>query len=207
MESSEIPQPTPEFAVPRQALYSNESLALHAAMYAWPAARVPSGWVLDIGCECGVGSQLITESNPRLDVVGVDLDLTSLRYAHRTQVPAGRRQLHADGVQLPVASRSLACLFLINVLHLVQQPDAMLAEARRTLAPGGFVVVGLTREARSAGWLHGEQWLKRLSKQLEQLFGKVTFPQEITGRFASLPGRPFLLNRSSVPWLAICSMD
>lgn len=42
---------------------------------------------------------------------------------------------------MPFADRSVACLYLVNVLHHVQDPPAFFREAARVLCPGGLIAM------------------------------------------------------------------
>ena len=85
-------------------------------------ARVPGTSV-----ELGSGIARLQEMFP--DVVATDVE------------PTPWTHVVVDGEALPYPDRSLANLVLIDVFHHVARPARFLAEASRTLAPGGRVVV------------------------------------------------------------------
>src|SRR5512139_1437855 len=107
MASAKAALPTAETRQFWETLYDSERLALHAAMYTWPAARVPRGWVLDVGCEYGFGSVLINAANPALRVIGLDPDMPALNYSRDMLFGGSLRRLHGEGMHLPLASGSL----------------------------------------------------------------------------------------------------
>jgi ubiquinone/menaquinone biosynthesis C-methylase UbiE len=83
--------------------------------------------VLDVGTGAGVFAQLFAEKS--LAVTGVDPNREMLEAA-RTAVPAGRF-LEATAEALPFADGSFDLVFLSQVLHETDDPEAALREARR----------------------------------------------------------------------------
>lgn len=187
----------------REALYASDRLARHAAMYSWPAGRLPHGWVLDVGCEYGFGSVLINQANPALRVIGLDIDLPALQYSRDMVFGRNLRRLHGEGAHLPVGSGSLSGVYLINVLHLLPHTEAVLAEAWRALQPGGMAVVAVPREGEALPGPRGDHWLLNLLYHMRDLFEEVSRPGEIVGRLPSLPAQSFRLDQSDSPWMAL----
>jgi SAM-dependent methyltransferase len=187
-----------------EALRDSENMALHAAMYSWPAERIPPGWVIDLGCEYGIGSLLIAEANPALRVTGVDVDLPVLRYSRETLLAEGMLRVNGDGFRLPMASESVSGIYLINLLHLVPEPEGVLFETWRTLMFGGVAIIGLPREelrqADPRGFAATE-----LASHIESLFSEVFIPSEICGHIPALPTRSFALDQKTSPWIACCT--
>jgi SAM-dependent methyltransferase len=180
-------------------LHDDENLALHAAMYTWPARRIERGRVLDLGCEAGFGSLLISNANDGLKVVGIDLDLAALRYSRNMVGKRGVLCVQADANGLPVATESFSGIYLIHLLHLVEEPGRILSEARRALVPGGLAIVSAPGdEARLAGQLksamHGE-------------FAEVFYPDEIRGQLSHYPAQTFRMDRWASAWMAVCRKD
>lgn len=187
-----------------RALHDDDRLALHSTIYTWPAAQMQDGWVLDLGCEYGIGSLLIAESNPKLQVFGLDVDLPALRYSQRESSGGSIPWVNADASALPLASESLSGIYLINLLNLVEEPARILSEVWRTLKPAGIAVIGVPREAdRPADRADTQQ----LAAEIEALFAEVLYPEAISGTIPSFPSRSFRLNEPTSPWIAICRKD
>ncbi|MCG3155208.1 MAG: Ubiquinone/menaquinone biosynthesis C-methyltransferase UbiE [bacterium] len=136
-----------------------EAESLHwwyRALRAWIAANLrrhlPAGSrVLDAGC--GTGATLALLQALRYRSVGFDLALAGLQFA------AGREQLRgklccASVVKLPVPDCSFDAVISSDVLYLLpdEQEAAALAEMRRTLKPGGLLLLNLP----AYEWLRGE---------------------------------------------------
>jgi SAM-dependent methyltransferase len=107
----------------------NPTFQRHVAAYRLCAPLLPPGRVLDLGC--GVGHSF-RELEPR-ETVGVDIDPAAL---------AGQeRETHvADMRQLPFAGRSFQSALAVQSLEHVPDPDRVLAEVVRILAPRGRAI-------------------------------------------------------------------
>ncbi|MEW5913750.1 MAG: class I SAM-dependent methyltransferase [Thermodesulfobacteriota bacterium] len=85
--------------------------------------RAPAGPCLEVGSGAGFLKELLPEviTSDVFPVPGLDLVL--------------------DAQRMPFAAGSLACLFLLDVLHHIPAPLKFLQEAARCLQPGGRVVM------------------------------------------------------------------
>ncbi|MDO8145624.1 MULTISPECIES: class I SAM-dependent methyltransferase [unclassified Isoptericola] len=99
------------------------------------------GWtVLDIGC--GTGAALAEYADEGCAVVGVDTSPAMITAARERLGSEADLRL-VEGSRLPVADGSADLVLVSLVLHSISRSDgvALLREARRTLAPGGRVLV------------------------------------------------------------------
>ena len=107
----------------------NPTFQRHVAAYRLCAPLLPAGRVLDLGCGAGHSWR---ELAPR-ETVGVDLDAAALAgQARGTHV--------ADMRALPFADASFAGVLAVQSIEHVPNPERVVAEARRVLAPGGVAV-------------------------------------------------------------------
>ena len=97
-----------------------------------PFLETAVGPCLEIGC--GEGNNLVRLVR-RAPCVGVDLYAPKLRFA-AAQLP-GVRFAAADATALPFRDACFATVFVRDLLHHVPQPERVLAEATRVLAPRG----------------------------------------------------------------------
>lgn len=100
--------------------------------------------VLDVGCGEGWSSIAIARHYPDATVVGVDVDAPSIQAA-RAHVASERLEgrvefLHADAAELDSES-PFDVITAFECVHDLPDPVAVLASARRLLAPGGWVIV------------------------------------------------------------------
>ena len=107
----------------------NPTWQRHVAAYAAAAELLPPGRVLDLGCGTGHSFELLA---PR-ETVGVDVEPAALAGQRRTTVVADMREL-------PFPDASFASVLSVQSVEHVPDPERVVAEARRVLAPGGMAV-------------------------------------------------------------------
>jgi SAM-dependent methyltransferase len=186
------------------AMHSTERLALHATIYTWAAGQTPPGRVLDLGCEYGFGSLLITETNPELQVLGVDLDLTAIQYSRNIPFKERIPRVNADAFKLPIATDSLSGVYLVNLLHLVKEPGSVLLEVRRALKAGGVAIMSIPRGDPGETGLSSFRFIQDLELEINALFSQVMYPQEIYGQIPSFPPQFFPISQQDLTWVAFC---
>jgi SAM-dependent methyltransferase len=96
-------------------------------------ARRLTGFTLDLGCGIGDFVQF------RAQTIGVDIN--PLAVAHCQNRGLDVRSMLPD--QLPLGDAGLDSVLLDNVLEHIAEPQPLLAEIRRTLKPGGRLLVGV----------------------------------------------------------------
>ena len=102
----------------------------------------PVGTVLDVAGGTGRATRALSDLVTSIDtgekgVVVVDQSLEMLRVARER----GHACLAADATALPVGTDAVDAVTVVDALHHVRNQRALLAEARRVVAPGGVVVV------------------------------------------------------------------
>jgi SAM-dependent methyltransferase len=113
----------------------------------------PGERILDIGCGggafCRRAAPLVA---PGGWVVGIDNALAAIDVATRLSALEDRtllRFVEADAHDLPFATASFDAAVCISVLGFCENPDQVLAEARRVIRPGGrFLVVNSDEDTR-----------------------------------------------------------
>ncbi|WP_235949473.1 class I SAM-dependent methyltransferase [Candidatus Frankia alpina] len=106
--------------------------------------RLPGERLLEIGVGTGLISRAFAERGR--SVVGVDLSAAMLAHAHE-RLPG--RIVRADAAALPLRTGAVDACLAVHVLHLVGDPDRVLAEVARVLRPGGLLaVVGVAEHAQ-----------------------------------------------------------
>jgi SAM-dependent methyltransferase len=106
--------------------------------------------VLDIGSAFGYGTAALTGyGRGRRWVIGVERDPGHVRHAARSYpwLPL----VHADASALPVADGTVDAVILLDVLEHMTHPAAVLADARRVLRPGGFLIFSVPHRGLLAG--------------------------------------------------------
>lgn len=139
--------------------------------------------VLDFGCGTGTLTLMVEASEPRADVVGVDVDRMVLAIA-RDKSEINYSKISFEQVSpgpLPFPDRSfdrvLSCLVLHHLRH--DEKLAALSECRRVLRPGG--------EIHIADWGRPAGLLLRAGFLLTQLLdGFETTDDNVCGRMPDL---------------------
>ena len=97
---------------------------------------LPSAHVLDVGCGAGLLANFLSLVGHH--VTGIDLSLTSLRYAKERDVSKSVRYLQGNANALPFEKSSFDVVCAMDLLEHVQTPEAVVKEASRVLKSGGL---------------------------------------------------------------------
>jgi SAM-dependent methyltransferase len=107
------------------------------------ALATPDCRVLDVGCGGGWSSIALARAYPSATVLGVDIDQPSVELAVANARDAGVGQrvrfLCQDAASLPKETFDFA--FAFECVHDMPRPVEVLSAVRRTLAPGGSLIV------------------------------------------------------------------
>jgi len=95
--------------------------------------------VLDIACGEGYGAALLAQV--ARSVIGVDVAEDAVAHAAENYVRENLRFRKGDGCQLPVPDGSVDVVVSFETIEHLYNHDRFLAEIRRTLRPGGMVIV------------------------------------------------------------------
>lgn len=93
--------------------------------------------VLDMACGAGFGLQMLRQAGAR--VVGLDLDAAAL--AEARGVAGGAPVARADAARLPLPDACLDAVVSFETIEHVPDAAAVVAELRRVLRPGGWLLL------------------------------------------------------------------
>ncbi|MGH8427515.1 MAG: class I SAM-dependent methyltransferase [Gammaproteobacteria bacterium] len=96
--------------------------------------------ILDIGCGTGLLLARLAEKFPDVRLAGVDFTPEMLARA-RSRLPSPGSLARADARHLPFAAASFDVVVTMSMLHHLDNPAAVFAEAARVLSPGGRLVI------------------------------------------------------------------
>lgn len=122
----------------------------------------PGGAALDMGC--GAGRVAVPAAATGLPIVGIDLDAAMLAEARHGAAGLQFAPVRGTITRLPFADASFGTVLSINVLHLVPEWQAVLAEALRVLRPGGLFIQG-------RDWLDPASCAGQLRAKLREVVG------------------------------------
>ena len=123
--------------------------------------------VLDVGCGKGRFARVLSESNTRAAVYGLDISEAMLAC-----VPAGIETSVALMTGLPFAASTFDCVYATESLEHAVEIDVAVAEMCRVLKPGGRLVI-IDKNAEHWGRFQTpswERWFRR--EELERLLAR-----------------------------------
>jgi SAM-dependent methyltransferase len=165
-----------------------ELFGRRADLVALPALLDPSVRVGDLGCGTGQLTELLAPFVAR--VVAVDASRGMLAVARRRLADVANVEFHQSALEaLPITGGCLDVAVFFLVLHHVEAPERVLAEAARVLKPDGrlLVVDMLPHERVEFRDRMGHVWLGFDEAQLSHWMGPVGFGEL---RYTSLPVDP-----------------
>lgn len=123
----------------------NQDRKINDFYYKWPAITplVPTdmvGAILDFGCGDGLILREVAKRNPKARLIGIDVSRVALRKAKQA-VPQARFWKIREGEKLPLHSRSVDFLLILDVIEHIYDSEMILKELARVLTPGGKILL------------------------------------------------------------------
>jgi SAM-dependent methyltransferase len=97
--------------------------------------------ILEVGCGCGGGASYVARYRGARSVVGVDRSGSNVRYCLRTHRAPGLAFRLSDAAALPFADETFDAVVNVESSHAYASRRAFLAEVRRVLRPGGWLLL------------------------------------------------------------------
>lgn len=99
------------------------------------------GRVLDLAAGTGELIERMVESDPDLQIVGLDVSRGMLLQSIRKSLARSWKPVQGDGARLPFADGSFDAVLCANAFHIFPRPEAVLGEIRRVLRDGGTLIL------------------------------------------------------------------
>jgi SAM-dependent methyltransferase len=125
------------------------------------------GRLLEVGCGAGRYLRALRELRPELALVGCDVSRAALSALAESAPEIETRLVSGDDI--PAATAEFDAVLVIDVLEHVGDPERLLAEARRVLAPGGVLHLHVPCEGDPRSlwrWLPGQAGPAGLKRRL-----------------------------------------
>jgi 2-polyprenyl-3-methyl-5-hydroxy-6-metoxy-1,4-benzoquinol methylase len=117
----------------------------HFSRYLFASRFVAGRTVTDIGCGAGYGSALLAET--ATEATGFDASAEAIAWARERYHAGNLRFETAECASLPVASASIGVATAFELIEHLADPQSLLTEARRILAPDGLFLVSTPNAA------------------------------------------------------------
>lgn len=95
------------------------------------------GYILDIGCGCGLDIYLVKKQFKNKKIVGMDISYSLLLEAKKIV----KDLVCADAVEIPLKSNFFSTVFMNGVFNLINDKRKLISEVRRILLLSGIVFV------------------------------------------------------------------
>lgn len=117
----------------------------HVHRYVFARELVAGRRVLDAACGEGYGSALLAETASR--VSGVDVSAQAVEHATERYSAANLEFHQADCLALPFPDDQFDCVVSFETLEHLENHEQLLAEFKRVLRPGGFLLISTPDKA------------------------------------------------------------
>nr|WP_282449572.1 class I SAM-dependent methyltransferase [Roseibium sp. CAU 1639] len=129
----------------------------------------PGAHVLEIGCGPGVGLGAVLASVPDCRVTGLDHSELMIRQAarrHAAALTADRLELWQGTLESLPHGAAFDAVFSCNVLQFVTERQALLAEVKTRLKPGGTFATTYQPRGQCASAEEGRAWIGQFAEDL-----------------------------------------
>jgi 2-polyprenyl-3-methyl-5-hydroxy-6-metoxy-1,4-benzoquinol methylase len=140
-------------------LRSMRALKVHRALAG--VVHAPGSRVLDLGCGEGALARTVKRLYPDAEVHGCDVSAAQLERAREL---GGAVEYRLTSASLPYDNGFFQAVFLLDVLEHVRNPEDLLRDVVRVLAPGGRLLMHCPCEGQPLT-LHWLLWKLRLGAQ------------------------------------------
>lgn len=125
---------------------SDQMAAEHVSRYRFSLQFAKNRTVLDLGCGTGYGSLLLSQAATQ--VVGLDIDLQSVKYASIHYQTSNLFFAQMDCQRLGLPNRTFDLVISFEAIEHVTEQQQMLSEIKRVLTREGLVIISTPEKTR-----------------------------------------------------------
>ncbi len=101
--------------------------------------KVSGSIILDLGCGVGEGTSFLSNHDPRLSILGIDISFDSIHYARQNSPGKNLCFACMDITNLAIKDSTFDAIVSIEVIEHITDVKRYLGEAYRVLKPGGLL--------------------------------------------------------------------
>ncbi len=117
--------------------------------------------VLEIGAGQGFGAAHLSRALPHAQIFSLDINMECLKPDQLETGPKPPLFIQATAPALPLAANSMDAVVLVMTFHCLPEPQQVVQEAARVLAPGGLFILAD---------VDGHHWMARPFEWVEHAF-------------------------------------
>lgn len=155
---------------------------------------------MDLGSEMGIGVALMESVNLEIELLACDIDLFSLKTSPDNVERNANKRIQSDGAFLPLRSNTLSGLCMVNIIHLVEDPEKILTECYRVLKPGSQAVICIPTHQLPARW-NIKKLTENIENLAEELFSEFLLPSNLSNE---LTGQIWEVGLDADLYIAVC---
>lgn len=154
---------------------------LHLRRYDFAAGLAAGKRVLDAASGAGYGAAMLARAGAA-SVTGIEIDPATVDYATRRFGRPGRVDFRVgDVTKIDLPSRSFDLITSFETIEHLPDPDLMLAEFARLLAPGGTLVISTPNDIGPTPYHHHSFTRESFQKLLMRHFMKLEWIGQVAG--------------------------
>jgi len=189
----------PDGSIPPQLKDEDEPDRLGFQLYAQLLQRIdiqPGMRMLEVGCGRGGGCWMMKQYYPFGHVTGLDLSAPAIEFCHSRYSAEGLEYVQGNALSLPFQNASFDLVMNVESSHAYASVPAFIAEVKRVLRPGGYL---LLTDSRLAGDI--DRFRHEVANSGLMLQGE----SDITAQVAAAleqdsPKREQLIQQHVAPW-------
>lgn len=122
-------------------LFEPSRAAFHLDRYEFASKYVYEKFVLDAACGTGYGSSILQVQGKAKNVIGLDIDLNTMKYAGANYSGSQVRFINSSIAELPFANNSFNAVVSFETIEHVAEESELISEVHRVLQHNGIFIL------------------------------------------------------------------